>query len=250
MKFKALILMSILILLVSPLISSEMSLWNSVIKDTDNSLVKQHLYYWFDDTSANGVGRSKVIPIYLLYNVQALPFNLTGGEVDWCNLTISHFVNEYVENNGLYSYVVNHTHTDVSSYYFDSGADSDMLEFDMKANDVLIADMTCHYTDVNYLYEQNLLIGSITTYTPSFECKGCTQYTLEELSNQIAQQENITQNELAVYTSIQSGVNWNFEIWLIISWIVKIGFIVVGLFLIFAGAYYLYKFLENLGREI
>jgi hypothetical protein len=94
------------------------------------------------------------------------------------------------------------------------------------------------------------LVGQFDVFLPSYECKGCEEYTLEELSNQIEKNEEITLNELTIYENIQKAVDWNFTIWLIISWIIKIGFIIIAVGLIFVSVYYFYQFLQDIARNV
>lgn len=245
-KLLTLILGMILLFTIIPMVSSEMTLWNSVIKDETNSLVKYHAFYTFEDTSAKSVGKNKDIPITLYYVIEPLPYALTGGSVDWCNLTTNQFQNNYDKEGNL-----ENTTADVRSLYFSGGGlSTGTMLFNMRSRDSLIADITCHYTDVNYLYDKNILVGRFTTYIPSFECATCTQYTLEELSQQIDKQEEITANELAIYDKIQTALDWNFQIWLVLSWIIKIAFVLIAVSLVFMGVYYFYIFLRKIGEEI
>ena len=261
MKKQILILMLGMILLFSimPSIQGEIYLWNSVIKDTSQSVVKYHAFYWFDDTSARGIGKQKDIPITLQYVVEPLPYDLTPdgfiGSVDWCNLTIRQYHNIYgttfVAFQGFFGGELLNTTTEVQSYYFGSGGlNTSFITFNLRDKDSVTADMSCHYTDVSSLYVENILVGRFTTYMPSFECEGCTQYTLEELSQQTDKQDEITANELAIYDKIQTAVDWNFQIWLILSYVIKIALVLVAVGLIFAGFYYFYVFLKNIGSDI
>ena len=245
-KILTLMLGMILIFAIIPFTSAELTLWNSVIKNTDKSVVKYHAFYTFEDTSATGVGKNKDIPITLYYVIEPLPYALTGGSVDWCNVSTSHFKNIYDKE----GFIENTTTETQSLYFLGGGLSTGELILNMRSKDSLIADVTCHYTDVNYLYEDNVLVGRFTTYMPSFECNGCTKYTLEELSQQIEQQESITENELAIYNKIQTFLGWNFQIWLILSWIIKIAFVLIAVSLMFIGVYYFYIFLRDIGRQI
>lgn len=255
MNYKLLLLTGIFILLVSPLINSEIYLWENQIKDSSNDLVRDHLYYQFKDTSLKGIGYSRDTPVYLTYVIEALPYNLTGygGEVDWCNLTIKHLKNTYGTNfvfgEGFVVGELLNSTTEIQNIYFTTGGlNTSTIEINMRNDDTILADIDCHYTNSSTLYVENALIGRWTTYIPAFECAGCTQYSLEELSQQVENQQNITNNELEIYNKIQTAVNWNFQIWLILSWILKVVFVLVGVFLIFGAGYYFYKLLTNLGR--
>jgi hypothetical protein len=236
----------------SNFISSEVYLYNIVIKNVDDNTVNYHGYYWFDDTSRNGVGKHKNVPVTFLYQTEALPYDLTVGgylgSVDWCNFTIIHSSN-------IYSYTIISTPeylntTDyIYSYYFDNGSVSDEITINMRDKDNLVVDMICHYTDNSSVYVENTLFGRYTTFMPSFECDGCEEYSLEQLSNMAEQVEQTTQNELAIYDKIQTAVGWNYQVWLILSWVVKIGFVLLEVILIFAVGYYFYKLLSDLARE-
>jgi hypothetical protein len=256
---KNLVLTGLFLLFISPLITSEMYLWNSVIVDEPNSVVKHHAFYWFDDTSARGIGKQKDIPIILWYEVEPLPYDLASrgywGEVDWCNLTIKSYHNIYgttfVAFQGFSGGDLLNTTTEVQTYYFTNTSLSyGQIVLNMRDKDSFVADMICHYTDNRSLYVENALIGRFTTYTPSFECEGCSKYSLEELSNQVEKQDEITANELEIYTAFQSMINWNFQIWLVMSYVVKIGFVFVAIGLIFATGYYFYMFLKKIGDEM
>jgi len=256
---KNFLMMGIFLLLISPLITSEMYLWNSVYVDAPNSVVKHHAFYWFDDTSARGIGKQKDIPVTLYYDVEPLPYNLSAvggsGEVDWCNLTIKSYHNIYgttfVAFQGFSGGDLLNTTTDFQTYYFASSPQtSGQIVLNMRDKDSFVADMTCHYTDNNSLFFESTLFARFTTYLPSFECVGCTQYSLEELSNQVEKQDETTANELEIYTAFQTMINWNFQIWLIMSYVVKIGLVFVAIGLIFATGYYFYLFLKRIGEEM
>jgi hypothetical protein len=261
MKTKLLTLMfgMIFLLAIMPFAFGEIYLWNSVGIDNSTSVVNYHAFYWFEDTSARGIGKQKDVPIVLIYVVEPLPYDLTNhsywGEVDWCNFTIKHSHNIYgttfIAWQGFFGGELLNTTTEVQSFYFtNTSLSSDKITINMRDRDTLTATMTCHYTDSRSLYVENILFGRFTTFMPSFECDGCSKYSLEELSYQTEKQEEITTNELAIYTKIQTAIDWNFQIWLIVSWIIKIAFILIGVGLIFAGVYYFYIFLQNIGKQI
>jgi len=231
-------------------VQAEIYMVTSTELDTTNSLVKSMGYYYFEDTSVTGIGRNKDIPITIFYQVEALPFDFSADgypvQVDWCNFTTLHAINDYDSEGNIVN-----TITETYNLFFQNQPlNFSELTYKLRSRDTLVVRMKCHYTDVNYLYVENILVGSFNVLLPSYECKGCEEYTLEELSNSIEKSEEITANELVIYESIQKFVDWNFTIWLIISWIVKIGFIIIAVGLVFASVYYFYNFLKTIGREI
>jgi hypothetical protein len=237
------------------LISGEEYLWNSVSLDYTDQTVNQHAFYWFEDTSASGIGNNKDIPITFYYTVQQLPYNLTNGNVDWCNLTITHFRNiygtQFVAFEGFFGGELLNTTIEIQNVYFTTApVTSGQITVNIRSRDTINADMKCHYENVSDLYEDNILVGMLTTYMPSFECMGCDKYDFEELSNQITSEEAITLNEVAIYERIQTAIDWNFQIWLILSWVIKIVFLLLAVGLIFSGVYFFYIFLKKISQEI
>jgi len=261
MKSRFIFLSIILFILIFSMtfVKSEIYLWNSVSKDNSTSVVKYHIFYWFEDTSSRGIGKQKDVPVTLWYVIEPLPYNLTSygywGQIDYCNVSTTHYHNIYgttfVAFQGFMGGELLNTTTETQSFYFENTGvvSSDRIVINMRDRDTLTADVTCHFTDSRSLII-NDLFGRFTTFLPSFECEGCTQYSLEELSQQTEKQEEITANELAIYDKIQTAVDWNFQIWLIASWIIKIAFILIAVGLIFAGCYYFYVFLKKIGEEI
>jgi len=247
-KFILVILFSLILILFINLAKSEVYIWDSVNVDSNNNIVDYHGYIQFEDTTATMSGANTPININLWYIIQALPLVLNGsyGSVDWCNLTIQDEQNTF-DNLGN---ILNVTDV-VSSYYFGIGAvNSSVLSFSAKNKDSLIADLRCHYTDPRGLYYANILAGSFTTYMSSYECATCTDYSLEQLADMSAKNENITKNELSIFDNIQKVVDYNFQFWKIASWIFKIIIVIGSVGLIFAGVYFFYIFFSNLGKEL
>lgn len=254
MKNKIIMIMfgMIFLFLIMQTCLSEIYLWDNTIKDVNNSIVNYHAYYQYEDTSTTGVGANQDTRIVLWYTVQALPLNLTDsnfnliGQVDWCNFTIR-------DNKNIFDSLGNivNTTTEISNYYFTTGGlNSSQLVFLMRNRDSITADMKCHYTTPQSLYFENILAGNFATYMSSYQCVKCVDFSLEELSNMAQKNLNISANELSVYGSIQKVVDFNYQGWLIASWIIKIGMIFIAVALIFAGVYYFYVFFSNIGKEL
>jgi hypothetical protein len=220
-------------------IYSEVYLYDTVIRDNSTSTVNFHAFYVFQDTSVTGKGAGQEIPLTFWYQVEALPINISIalGDVDWCNFTIKHYRNSSLLET-------------FNSYFENSPANNSKIVVLMKDRDSLTADMKCHYTNLDGIYAGNSLAGDFNLYMPSLQCTQCIDYSLEQLSDATARNENITRDSMGIYSSIQKVVNFNFQIWLIISWVLKIGFIFIALGLVFAGVYYFYVFFSNIGKEL
>jgi hypothetical protein len=256
------IIMGMIFLVVTmQLISGEIYLWNEIKVDNTTQIVNYHAYYQFLDTSASDIGSGTYTALTLKYHIEPLPLNLTPdgatlGEVDWCNFTITHIKNIYgttfVAFEGFSGGQLLNTTVETQNIYFSTNAsvDEGLIVILLKDKDSVTADMRCHYTTSDGLYWKNILAGRFDTFMSSFECSQCKDYSLEQLSNMAQRNENITANQVSVYYNIQKVVDFNWQIWLIVSWILKIGFIFIGVGLIFAGVYYFYVFFSNIGREL
>ena len=248
-KIMMLMLASIFLVTLMPInVSAEVYMWNSVIINQNDDIVRYHAYYQFEDTSERSIGRNKDIPVTFTYVVEAIPYNLSGygGEVDWCNLTINSFHNIYDKE----GFLIN-TSTETQNVYFGTGnLSTDSITINVRDADDIIADMDCHYTNSSTLYVEHALIGRFDTFIPSFQCTGCEKYTLEELSDEIERSKEITENELRIYEITQVLMELNYKLWTIISWIVKLFFLLVALWLVFASIYWLYKYFDEIARAI
>lgn len=251
----------IFLLLIISNISAEVFLWDSVTKDNSTQIVNYHVYYQFDDTSTTGIGLSQDTPITLVYHVEALPLDLTPdganfGNIDYCNLTISHtkyiYGTNFVAFEGFSQGELLNTTVETQNIYFGTNAsiNTGSIVLLLRNRDSVVADMKCHYTTLDGLYENNILGGFLTTYMSSYECSQCVDFSLEQLSNMAEKNQNITANQLSIYTNIQKVVDFNYQIWLILSWVFKIGMIFVAVGLVFAGVYYFYVFFSNIAKEL
>lgn len=227
-------------------VSAEMSFWTNTFVDNSSQVMSYNGFYKFEDTSPNGMGKNIPIQIILTYTVQALPF---PSGVDWCNFTVIHIKNFYTGDGNF-----NNSVSETINYFFaNSSLNSSSIILSAYDRDNILYSMDCHYRGLdnftNYAYrEVSDPIGDVTTYFPAYSCDDCSQYTLEELSQQTAKNEEIIEDEINIYDNIQNVISQNYRIWLITNWISKFGLLFASLILIFAGVYYLYEFIKDLIR--
>jgi hypothetical protein len=227
-------------------VSAEMSFWTDTLISNSSQTINYHGFYKFEDTSVDGIGRHIPIEIYLSYQVQALPF---PSGVDYCNFTILHLKNRY-DSLGNFQNISRET----QNYFFTTGAlNYSTIIIEAYDRDSIIYDMVCHYEGLdnftNYAYrEMNTPIGSVTTFFPSYYCKECSDYTLEELSQETIKNEAMIEDEINIYDNIQKIVVQNYKLWLITNWISKFGLLFASIILIFAGVYYIYEFIKDLAK--
>lgn len=234
------------IIFLMSLVSAEVNLWEDILISETDQTVTEHSYYQFDDTSVTNIGFSKDVQVILGIDVEALPFDAGTFVVDWCNWTIKHTKNRY-------SSLGNHENASTeitNNYYSSNSSSSELLYFELKDKDSLVSDVVCHYNDSNNLYQDNVLIGKVTTFFPAFECDECEEFTLEELSNEVERLDQTIEDEVEVYDNIQTAIGWNFEIWLILFWIFKLIVVFIALSMVFAVVYYMYMLVRNVERKI
>lgn len=266
-KLFALIVFSALMVLSSMWLSSaEVYNWNDVILNNITNTTDFHAFYSLDDTPYNafvtnaqetfaGLGVTRVfhtIPISLLYNVQALPYNLTAfnsnytGVIDYCNLSIQETHNDY--SGFLNNVGVVNTTTTFTSYYFNSSA-SGTITINLQHRDSVVADMICHYTQNENLYVENTLFGRFDTLEGSYECGECKAFTLEQLSHATDTADNITASQLTIFNGVQTLVDWNYRFWLIGFWFLKIALLILAFAMIFITLYWVYHYLKRLASQ-
>lgn len=267
------VLFGILILvLLCGFAQAEVSLWSNQLmnglsngtsfNENYNSTVQDHIFYQFDDTSAQvetrnylntgiqvpniiPVGRNKPISLQLDYSIMPLPFSMGayGGEVDWCSLIVRHFKNVYDDDGNRINTTIEYTNINFTTSAFSQVGS---ITLDMRSDDTVSGDIYCHYTDVNALYGDNILVGRWTTYLPTFECKGCSDYSLETLTNELDTLDERLTDQNQIYSSIQSFATYDFQVWLIAKWIISIAFFFVAVYFVFYSIYFVYKTLKTI----
>ena len=257
MKNKILMLMIATIFLLASInfVQAEMRIFGDVLVNPatsvygyNNSIVRQHAFITFEDTSLSGIGKHKPIEILVRQQLQDLPYNLSfynySGQVTWCNFTIrqTHFIYDKEGN------IVNTTTYFLNVLYANISAFANETTFEMADRDSAIIDMDCYYTDQNYLYVGSVLFGSFSITTPSYECDECRSYTYEQLANEIAISENLTQQQSGFYQTIGSLMGYNIRVWLTIYWLFKIFVVLFGIGLVFGIGFWIYNLIKNLAR--
>jgi hypothetical protein len=258
MKYKIILGMILLIVLIN-LSSAEINMWTQTVTDPDKQLVIQHSFFSIDDTSDSLITVGQTVPIIIngqTHNV--LPFNIStnysqypNAIVDYCNFTITVFRNIYdLSLFGTTNYKIINTTLEITNDYFDSAITSVNHQINLRAKDSASVDMSCHYTNKDTLFIEGHYFGEITAFVPNYACKGCSEYSFEELSNENAKLQETVDQETSVYAKIQGLVDKNYIIWQIFSWFVKIALLLFSVGLLFAGMYYFYIFFKSIGDSI
>jgi hypothetical protein len=234
-------------------VSADITFWRDIFIDFNKSIVTSQGVYNFNDNSKDFQGKYNAIPIGIMYNWENIPYNISAyypqyanALVDWCNLTIRHDKNDY-DGLGNTANITSDVFTfDVTS----ASAGNNLTTFFMKHRDSLSIRWDCHYTNPQTIFIEGVTFGDWGTFFPAFSCSGCEEFKLEELSKEIEFQQVQSEKEISIYQKFQSMVGLNMTLWMIFSWIVKIGLILGAIGLIFASAYFFYSLIMSLaGRS-
>jgi hypothetical protein len=258
-KFKFTFAILFLAVLLSTNVFGEMTLWSSVSIDTNANSVNHHSYYqYYDDIEELSRGGQLIVDLKRsLYAgrtndvivraiIEPMPYNLTNYTIDYCEFNATHTMTDYDNDGNL----IGVNETTYGYTYSSTPANTTEILFKMKNRDSLVVDTRCYYNNSNYLYDENILFARNGIYLPANKCNDCEEFSLEELSNEIERTEQKTEKEIAIYNNVQSIISFNFSIWLFVSWIIKIGLLLLGISLIFMAIYYLYQFVKDIEARI
>ena len=230
------------------IVSAEINMWTDTYVNKNTSTVNMYALVELYDTSDNLITISKPVPVTIKYGTQFLPYNISqyypqypDAYVDWCNLTTKQEINEFDTSTGR---IVNYSTIENSLFFtnFSSG----VLSFRMHHEDILSISMACHYTNPDTLFIESLYFGQYSIFFPAHECVGCDKYSFEELTQE---NEKITERinqETSIYSSIQKVIEKNYQLWLILKWVLRIALLIGAVGLIFAGIYFFYQYIKKM----
>jgi hypothetical protein len=99
------------------------------------------------------------------------------------------------------------------------------------------------------MFLDSILIGDYDTFFPAYACAGCEDKTIEEITNDAKNSQNIATEELTIYGVFQNVIKFNYQLWLILSWLLKILFLLIAVTFMFIGAYWVYVLIKSLGER-
>lgn len=242
----------LLVIAMFQLTSAELYSWSDTYVNQDDQLVKTQMLIQVRDTSYGLLYRSfKSVPVAIYYETLSLPFdffNNSGGTytgyIDWCNLSVTQSISDY--SDGI---VVNTTEIK-TSYYFNSGISNGFLSYNLRDLDSVNAILTCHFTDASSLFIESTNGGTLSMFTPATSCKGCGDFTFEELTQENERLVSTANQELSIYDIVYRIAQYNFKIWLYLYWVFKIGLVFAGFYLLFYVVSSIYNYLKDLENRI
>lgn len=179
-----------------------------------------------------------------LANIQALPYYLGDGVIDYCNVSYVAYFYELSTNNTKVS-----TTTQTNSVYHNGGvATVDYIDYSLARQDEIYIRVICHFNTTGAYNLASTLTTPITNFAPSYSCQDQT-VSFEELTNVTENSANDLRNQLRLYSSVNDIVTTNYEILVIINWILKFGFLGTALFLVIAVPYYILLLVRSTNKK-
>jgi len=256
MKYMMKTLMGIFILtLLVVSVNAELYIAGEVLVNNQTQTVTHRMTYKIIDTSASGVGTGKYVPVGVYANIQPLPYDIgfyypqyAGAIVDWCNYTVDQDKNIY-DSQG---HIINQSYETYNIFYNGSlpSGGQDYHQFSLLALDSLRTFVTCHYTDVRTLDIDGVLFGTAEAFFPAFECKNCESNSFQELARSNENVQQSISKEVSIYQTLQGLIKFNWNIWIILSWIFKIGMIFVAFMLLIKGIFFTYHFIKEIQEHL
>jgi len=118
----------------------------------------------------------------------------------------------------------------------------------MHHEDVLSTSMTCHYTNPDTLFIDSAYFGQYSIFFPAHECVGCDEFSFEELTQENNRFAEKVDAEIGIYSTVQSIVDKNFQLWQILRWVLRIAMLIGAIGLIFAGGYFFYSYIKKMSE--
>jgi len=243
MKKNILIIMMGMFLLVSftALTSAQIQYWQTIwqgdgVGDVPYNVTRNHAFVIYDKDIDDYVKGNNPLEIYVMYDIYIDTWNSLNSadySVDWCNLTIRTFP----ASSNLTSLDYNQLFTDDyrNSKYF----------VQLNDGDNFFVDLDCHF---NSTQNSINVPASFQIVTPSWECKACQYYEWSVVEQDIVKSQSVGSNVVEVSEYTKKLIELNYELWLVLFWVILIIIAVHSTGLIFIGLLWLFIFMKGLTK--
>lgn len=233
------ILFMIVLLFSLSFIHAELFQSSYFIIDNSTNDVYYEGYYFVDDTNSNNISTGTPINIVYSYFVEQLPY----FTVDYCNLSIekttySRLLFNITLNSSTYFYKNFDTSNTVSGI-------SEQKSYTLYGRDQLRTEFKCHYSDLSNYKNNNRFPVITELLSSSYSCQECINYDYGTVIN-----SSINYNPYSYYDTINILLSYDYQVLLILRWIVRLSFFFLSIGIIFICIYYLYKFVKNIEGAI
>ena len=242
-------LMLLIFLIILPIALADLKISGNSRIDNVTKTYQNFQLLDFNDNALNsffGFAGYKPIQVDFIRNCENISqWNISNpdNQVVYVNWSIQHLKNIYSSTGDIINQTTENTafgcpSSNCNGLNTPFGISEIRETYYLAHRDLLYIEMFVQYADnVNMVFDAPC---SFQTKVQSFSCKGCDDLTFEELTNQTAimgYNSDINFNATNTATSL---VKYNFQVWLILYYMIKI-IVVIGIFiLIISLVYFLY----------
>jgi hypothetical protein len=222
--------------------TSAITYWQQrVLSLTDNNTVLDRIAITFpvNDGTTQSLTRD-YFESYVQYDIYIDAWNLANPNyyIDWCNVAIDLFEHNANET----SYIFNTTYFNGSGNIY--GA---KYFIQLRKGDIGGSSITCHFgNSTNRILD--IPINQQMTF-PSYECEGCQHYDWLLQQRKVSRAITLGDYYNDTFDFIKKIIYFNYEIIIMLFWVLMIALLVGCVMLIFVGGYWVVTFLSKLVKK-
>lgn len=188
----------------------------------------------YDKSDLDYITGNEPLQFYVYYNAMLKSWNENNPNYYVNNCTLTSRIWHSGENNSYYS----------TLQIFDDVDYANAKEFYFLYNgDTIFVDMNCYFNSTAPSSSQ--MPTSMQIITPTWRCKACQYYDWAITEKTILKAGNVSDKTTQVIGFIREIIFLNFEMWIILFWILVILLFFISIGLIFAGLYWVFMYMRN-----
>jgi hypothetical protein len=156
----------------------------------------------------------------------------------------NYYVNNCTLNSRIWHIGENDTYYDTTLIFnYDVDYANAKEFYFLSDGDTIFIDMKCYFNSTAPSSSQMPTSMQITT--PTWKCKACQYYDWAVTEKTIMKAGDVSDKTTQVMTFIKQIIFLNFEMWVILFWILIILLFFISIGLIFAGVYWVFMYMKN-----
>lgn len=189
----------------------------------------------YDKNQLDYITGNEPLQFYVYYNAMLKSWNLDNPNYYVNNCTLNSRIWHIGENDTYYdtTLIFNYDvdYANAKEFYF------------LSDGDTIFIDMKCYFNSTAPSSSQMPTSMQITT--PTWKCKACQYYNWAITEKTIMKAGDVSDKTTQVMTFIKQIIFLNFEMWVILFWILIILLFFISIGLIFAGVYWVFMYMKN-----
>lgn len=238
---KILLLMFAMIILLNSVSAiqhfQQRELSNTFLGDADNKTtrIRSILVYSTTDGTQSNIKNGNPLELYFQYNTYITTWNNDNPTyaVDSCNLVISKV-----------TAIANETVILYNKTFTDDNKDGKFFVSIVPKED-LIGIMQCHFTGIRPDTIDLPLPADLVTVTPTWECKACQEFEWSQDQVTLSKAKVLSDSSIETWGFIKGFITLNFELIIILFWIILIIILFLAISLIFFFGFWVLIWLKR-----